>query len=530
MRRLQRTHFQILMFLVLAPQLHAKVKDHLCERRLFESSSHLVSRAYCQENGLLQRFENWFSDRHRLSSLWVFDDREKLVTFESFNLEGERVQNIHYRHLEGDLYEVESPSLGPRLSKVLSQLRIQLFPRYKEILVQKTYFREGRKVLREEYDGDLITRLQTFGASGKPEQRFEVTTEKGQRSTLLIREFKTYDSEGRLVGQFEQNAQVIDIPQGQDLKPVVIMDSGIDYLHPQLRTKMARVSGLGIFPDTMSMGWYFDPFSGKDSPQILDQIYYNLGRYPYVPFSHGTHVAALTIDGVSKFGLVGFAGDYSEPEFLDRISDWLKVSGTRFVNMSFGFGDQENPFGAGSASRTALIRLMSQNPQVLFVVAAGNDKSDLDSDKKDDVPPKAPVDNKIVVAALNTDRIERNQMEQYRLSDFSNFGTRTVDIAAAGDEVLSANIGGGSLRLSGTSMAAPQVLNAALKVSEVNPALTAIELKELLMCTGYHPKSHDLPLVSGRILDLEEALRAARESLRGTPVSEICRARKKTIR
>jgi len=511
-----RQPFWIIAFAIFVGSSVTQAQSVPCSKSLFqEPNPYLVARASCHATGALASFEYWFQGERVLSSRWLFDPQERLLSFESFNLEGVKTQAVHYRHLEKDLYETQSEKAGAPGKVVVSRLQIHLRPSFRETLVQKTYLEEGRKVLIEKFENDLITELEVFDAKGNFETRYQVRTENGPRSTLWIQSFKMFDSKGRPVGEFDHEAPVVQNPRGHGLRPVVIMDSGIDFFHPKLKDKMAHVSGLGVFPETMSMGWYFDPFSGKNSPQILDQIYYSLGRYPYVPFSHGTHVAALAIEGVSQFGLVGFSGDYSEPEFLDRISAWLQKSGTRFVNMSFGFGDLENPFGAGSASRTALVRMMAQNPQVLFVVAAGNDGADLDSEKKDDVPPKAPVENKIVVAALKTDQIQREQMEHYELAPFSNFGSRTVDLAAAGDDVLSANVGGGSLRVSGTSMAAPQVLNAALKISEVNPALTALEIKEILNCTAYRPKSRALPLVSGGILDLEAALQAARASREG---------------
>lgn len=194
---------------------------------------------------------------------------------------------------------------------------------------------------------------------------------------------------------------------------------------------------------------------------------------------------------------------------MDKISEWLFKNQTRFANMSFGFGDAENPFGVGSDGRDSLVKLMYKNKQTLFVVAASNDGHDLDPELKTDVPPKAPVPNKIVVAALNTDRIELDKLESYDLADFSNFGENTVDIAAPGYEVESENIGGTMIRVSGTSMAAPYVLNTLLLMAEINTALNNEELLQLIKCTAYIPKTKHLKLKTRGIAIRDRAILAA---------------------
>lgn len=65
------------------------------------------------------------------------------------------------------------------------------------------------------------------------------------------------------------------------------------------------------------------------------------------------------------------------------------------------------------------------------------------------------------------------------VTSFTSFGK--VDVYANGFEVDSYVPGGERLKLSGTSMASPQVLNLVGKLLAVKPDLTTAELRELVM-------------------------------------------------
>lgn len=111
-------------------------------------------------------------------------------------------------------------------------------------------------------------------------------------------------------------------------------------------------------------------------------------------------------------------------------------------------------------------------PKTLFIIAAGNDSSD--NDKLPDYPADIQAENKIVVAAT---------FGYTEIAEFSNFGATKVDVAAPGVAINSTGPVQSYISMSGTSQAAPFVTNAIALAKDVNPALTAVDLKSIILKT-----------------------------------------------
>ena len=120
---------------------------------------------------------------------------------------------------------------------------------------------------------------------------------------------------------------------------------------------------------------------------------------------------------------------------------------------------------------------------ILFVAASGN--ANTNTDRTPHYPASYNVGNVISVAAL--DRSDA-------LATFSNYGGKSVHIAAPGVDILSTWLGNDYEEHSGTSMATPVVAGVAALVLSAHPNLSVDQLRSLLL------KSVDeLPSLKGKV-------------------------------
>ena len=252
-------------------------------------------------------------------------------------------------------------------------------------------------------------------------------------------------------------------------------------------------------------------------------------------FVHGTHVAGITAQNSPKAQVMGvkllptpvrkeiesyrskverFTGRDKDPE--DGIAQWkmklLKAGlgflavqqstmlqeigyyigdlNARVANASFGTGYPQAQMIIGMFTKKAskeqmhelatymineMVKsgaaMMTAAPNTLYTIAAGNDG--LNNDKFPCSPANIKTDNAISVAAT---------LNRITLASFSNHG-QLVDVAAPGVIVRSSIPGDEYLQVSGTSQAAPYVANVAGKVFDVNPALTPLQVKKIILGT-----------------------------------------------
>jgi subtilisin family serine protease len=119
--------------------------------------------------------------------------------------------------------------------------------------------------------------------------------------------------------------------------------------------------------------------------------------------------------------------------------------------------------------RAALREAIASAPEILFVAGSGNE--DNSADFEDYIPAGLQLPNLLTVGAVDRAGEE---------TSFSTFG-RTVVLHANGFEVDSLLPGGARVKFSGTSMASPQVANAAAKLFALNPQLTVAQVRQALL-------------------------------------------------
>ncbi|MBI5693035.1 MAG: S8 family serine peptidase [Verrucomicrobia bacterium] len=219
-------------------------------------------------------------------------------------------------------------------------------------------------------------------------------------------------------------------------------------------------------------------------------------------YTHGTHVAGIAAAGNPAVRLLGaritfdhrMIPDVPTREQAERdaaamraVVSYFQQQKVRVVNMSWGGTPRsiEAAFEANGAggtpearrktareyfelSRVALTEALRAAPEILFVVAAGNSNSDAKFDET--IPSGIDLPNVLTVGAVDQAGEE---------TSFTSFG-KNVDVHANGFEVESALPGGGRLKYSGTSMAAPNVANLAAKLLALRPQLTVAEVTDLI--------------------------------------------------
>jgi subtilisin family serine protease len=219
-------------------------------------------------------------------------------------------------------------------------------------------------------------------------------------------------------------------------------------------------------------------------------------------YAHGTHVAGIAARGNPAVRLVvaRFDANISKlpfqptPEWsrhmaadFQQISDYFRSRNVRVVNMSWSYDLQEfedwlSNTGAGAEPaerkrraaqaygiwRDSIENAIRSAPDTLFVCAAGN--SNHNAAFAQDVPASLHLPNLITVGAVNKMGME---------TGFTSFGD-TVVVYANGDQVESYVPGGSKMRMSGTSMASPNVANLAAKLIAFDPSLTPVQVIELI--------------------------------------------------
>lgn len=156
-----------------------------------------------------------------------------------------------------------------------------------------------------------------------------------------------------------------------------------------------------------------------------------------------------------------------------------------------------------AAADVAMFALViDENPDVLFVMSAGNKGQNNDVEMNTPSYLSRFFPNAMAVAWL---------YDEYTLSHDSNYGVRSVQIAAPGEEVLSCLVGGLRGRMSGTSMAAPAVAGVAAQIRHDFPEVPAADIRRILERSARPVSSLEDLVETGAALDRTAAFALAAE-------------------
>jgi len=259
---------------------------------------------------------------------------------------------------------------------------------------------------------------------------------------------------------------------GSDKVVVAVLDSGVDYTHEDLAGNM------WTRPDNMA------PYHDNELGTIDDENGFNAidnASDPMDENGHGTHCAGIIgAEGENDLGIAGVnwkvqimplkfmnAGGFGTTkdaiEAINYVIDRKKAGvNVRIISASWGSTQK-------SRALEEMIRKAYEN-DILFVAAAGN--ASTNNDRSPHYPSSYNVPNVISVAAL--DRHDQ-------LASFSNYGPKSVAVAAPGVEILSTWLGNQYEEKSGTSMATPVVSGVAALILSEHPRMSVDELRKKIL-------------------------------------------------
>jgi thermitase len=285
-----------------------------------------------------------------------------------------------------------------------------------------------------------------------------------------------------------------DITTGSKSVVVAVIDTGVDFAIPDLTanswTNLTEANGVAGVDDDAN--GFVDDIHGYDFQNNKGDSTDDNG--------HGSHCSGtIGGQGDDAQGIVGVNWNTSimAVKFLDADGSGTLANAVKAVDYARKMGAKimSNSWGGGGANETLKKAIEdARDAGILFVAAAGNDSSN--NDTTPSYPSSYDVANIISVAAVD------NRGE---LADFSNFGNKTVHIAAPGVNIISTTLKGLE-SYSGTSMATPHVSGVAALLLANNPNLTAQELKDKILKGARPMKSLDGKVFSGGMLDAYLAL------------------------
>ena len=265
---------------------------------------------------------------------------------------------------------------------------------------------------------------------------------------------------------------------GNSSAVVGVVDSGIDYNHPDIKDNM------WISADKKYVnGWNFV----SDSNDSIDVT------------GHGTHVAGtIGAVGNNHMGVAGVCWDVKVASL--RIGNNLMDLAAAIASINFAIENNifilNNSWGGRFYSPS--LKYAIEQYEGLYIVAAGNDGTN--NDLTPVYPASYDSDNIISVAASNPDDT---------LTSFSNYGVKSVDIAAPGSDIFSLSLRGEYSYSNGTSMAAPHVAGAAALLKSYMPFLTVPEIKNIILSSADKYAALEGKLLTGGILNVYSMIEMA---------------------
>lgn len=263
---------------------------------------------------------------------------------------------------------------------------------------------------------------------------------------------------------------------------VAIVDTGVDYQHPDLADNMwvnkeeipndnVDNDGNGYIDDIYGWDFYnkdasichYDNKKGKKIASVEDND------------NHGTHIAGIiAAKAGNEIGIAGVASNINIKIMALKINGGENGSGKmsdaiKAIKYASMMGADICNLSWGTTEYSSELKEAMKESDMLFIAAAGN--SGKDNDEESLYPANFEMDNLITVTSIDA---------RGELNSYSNYGEKSVDIAAPGNDIFS-TIVGDYASMSGSSMAAPQVAAVAAMLYAVDDHIYASDVKSKII-------------------------------------------------
>jgi subtilisin family serine protease len=289
---------------------------------------------------------------------------------------------------------------------------------------------------------------------------------------------------------------------------IAIVDTGIDINHPDLKdviyTNTAEIPGDNIDNDHNGYvddvhGWNFINKNNDvtDYDSLSDEN------------DHGTHCAGIIGASVNGMGIAGVAsntnisilpvkvlgGKDGYGTTLDIIAGikYAEKMGAQICNLSLGYETT-------TSTVDSILKNTIANSSMLFVIASGNGDRKNNAVNNDIIPtyPASYDCNNIISVA--------NLTCTGTLNSSSNYGLKSVDIAAPGTCIYSTITGNSYEYFSGTSMSAPMVAAGLAEVYSYYTDISMLQASKILLATAKPVSALSGKVSTGGMLDIYGSL------------------------
>ncbi|TNF92025.1 MAG: hypothetical protein EP297_14240 [Gammaproteobacteria bacterium] len=239
-----------------------------------------------------------------------------------------------------------------------------------------------------------------------------------------------------------------EVPAGKDPGGVRIgiIDSGVNYLLPEIHQRMARNA------DGEIIGYdYWDL-----DEQPFDS---NPAKSEFFPQRHGTRTASLLLREAPAASLVPYR--YPRPDttrFTDLINHAAR-NRVRIIAMPLGSKDRDEWLPFYHSARA--------HPEILFIISSGNNGVNIDEHPI--YPAAFNLDNLITVSAADEIPVP---------AAMTNWGKNSTDLLLPADRQFTTDFDGREKMVSGTSYAVSRIAALAARIAQQHEDWSTIQIKQ----------------------------------------------------